>query len=138
MIAPSIRKILTTTSAAYSLVDDRVYIGNAPQDERRKRVIINTLSRSYPHTHDGDAGYRTADIQLACLAESYQAANEMAEAIRKVVDGYEGSGVTAQVDVLHIEVESADEIERAPFEGRSEPTYGVALQCRCIWEEHGI
>lgn len=136
MIEPSIRKLLLASGPHNAALGDRVFLGSASQDERRTRVVLKTLSKVFPHCHDGRAGYQTGTVQVACLASSYQAAHELADAVRLKLDGYEGFGLTPQTEVLHLEVESAEDIEREAFEGRGEPTYGVAINCRFIIEDN--
>ena len=134
MIEPSIRKILLAGPAIAAL-GGRVFLGAAPQDERRARVMLTVLSKVFPHCHDGPAGYQTGSVQAACLAPTYQAAHELAEAVRLKLDGYQGFGITPQVEVLHLEIEEAEDIEREVFEGQGEPTYGVAMPCRFILQD---
>jgi hypothetical protein len=136
MIEPSIRKLLTSAGTLTPILGDRVFLGNAPQDERRARVVLNVLSKTFPHCHDGRAGYQTGTIQVACLAPTYQHAHELADAVRLRLDMYEGFGVTPQVEILHLEIEDAEDIEREPFDGQGEATYGVAMPCRFILEDN--
>jgi hypothetical protein len=56
-IEPSIRKLLVEAGPLNALLADRAYLGNAPQDERRPRVVLTVLSKVFPHCHDGAAGY---------------------------------------------------------------------------------
>jgi hypothetical protein len=135
VIEPSLRKLLTTTGPLNAMLGERVFLGNAPQDERNARVVLNVLSKVFPHCHDGRAGYQTGTVQVACLAPSYRAAHELADAVRLTLDMYEGFGVTPQVEILHLEIEDAQDIERETFEGQGEATYGVALSCRFMIEE---
>lgn len=135
MIEPSIRKLLTDPGTLNPVLGDRCYLGNAPQNERRARVVLTVLSKQYPHAHDGDAGYQTGNVQVACLAPTYQQAQELAKAVRRKLDGYEGFGVNAQVEILHLEIEDAEDIQRETFAGQGDPTYGVALGCRFIIQE---
>lgn len=135
MVEPSVRKLLLAEGPLNGIIADRAYLGEAPQDERRPRVVLTLLSKVYPHTHDGGAGYQTGRIQLACLAPTYQAAHELADAVRKCIDLYEGPGAAEGVEVMHCECESADDIAREPYEGTGTGTFGVALVCRFMLNE---
>lgn len=135
MIEPSVKKLLTAAGPLNALLADRAYLGHAPQDERRPRVVLTVLSKVFPHTHDGAAGYQTGRMQLACLADSYQLAHELADAVRARLDLYEGPGVTEAVQVMHLEIEEQEDIAREPYEGTGAGTHGVALVCRFMVNE---
>jgi hypothetical protein len=135
MIEPSFRTILLAAQPVRLLVDDRVYLGNAAQSERRPRIVLTLISRENAHCIDGAAGYGTGAMNVACLAPTYQGAKELADAARSALDCYVGLGVTSFVEIHWIEIESEEDIHVAPLEGQAVPTFGVSLTARFMFHK---
>jgi hypothetical protein len=135
MIEPSIRQLLTTTGGPVApLVDDRVYLGGAPQDERRARIVLTVLSKSPDHTFEGPNGCTTGSIQVACLAPTYQAAHELADAARSMLDGHEGEGVSPEISIDYIEIDDESDIVAMTPPGQPQQTFGVALEASFMFQ----
>lgn len=133
MIEPVFRSLLLNDETVGPLVGDRVWLGNRPQDERRPGVVV-TLAGSTPHhTHDGPGGWTDGVVRLDVLAPTYKAAKQLAAAVREAIDGY--AGTVEGVKVGLIEVESEEDIENAPLEGRAVPTFGVSIECSFLFTE---
>lgn len=132
-IEPVFRTLLVAAPAVSALVADRVYFANRPQDERRACVVLTLAGANGQHTHDGPAGWVDGVMRLDCLAPSYKAAKELASAVRAAIDGY--AGTVAGTAVQYIEVDSQEDIEAAPLEGRALPTFGISIECSFLYTE---
>lgn len=136
MIEPSFRAILLASQPVRLLTEDRVYLGNADQNERRSRIVLTLTSRENAHCLDGPAGYSTGLMNVACLAPSYQKSKELADAARAALDGYTGLGVSSYIEIHLIEIESEEDIHAAPLEGQGvSPTFGVSLTARFMFHK---
>jgi hypothetical protein len=125
MIENAIRQRLLQVPTVTVLVGDRVTHGVADQGERRSRIVLTLLDASPEYTFDGPAGFRTSTIQIACLAQTYKAAHDLAEAARTAVDCY--SGTIAGVQIEHVEIEGIEDIDSEPLDGQAVPTFGKRL-----------
>jgi hypothetical protein len=128
MIEPSFRELLIAADGPLApLVGDRVYLGIAPQDERRPRIVLTVLSKVPDQTFEGPSGYTTGSIHLACLAATYQLSHEVANAARSILDGYEGFGVSEQITIDFIEITDESDIQAMTPPGQPQATFGDAL-----------
>lgn len=133
MIEAAFRTILVGAPAVAALVADRVYFGNRPQNEQRASVVLSLTTSTPQHTHDGSGGWTDGSMRLDVLAPTYKAAKELAALIRAAIDNY--AGTVAGVNVALIEVESVEDIESAPLEGRAVPTFGVSIEASFLFTE---
>jgi hypothetical protein len=120
------RSLLLADATVAPLVGGRVWHVNRPQDERRAGVVITLLGSTPHYTHEGAGGWTDGTVRLDVLAQSLPAVKQLATAVRGAVDGY--SGTVEGVNVGLIEVESEEDIEAAPLEGRALPTFGVSIE----------
>lgn len=133
MIEAAFRTLLVAHAAVAPLVVDRVYFLTRPQNERRAGVALNLVGSNPEHTMEGRGGYVTGTMRLDCLAETYKAAKELAVAVRDAIDGY--AGTVAGTAIGYIEVDSQEDIEAAPLEGRAVPQFGVSVECSFLYTE---
>ena len=126
MIEPAVRTILASAPAVAAVVENRVWLGQRPQNERRPGVVLNRTSGGDPHCLDGSAGYETGTIQADVLAPDYRTAKELARKVADALDNYTGTVAGVEIDWLSVDDEA--DIPAAPLEGKASPTFGVALE----------
>jgi len=126
-IEPAIRTILATDPTVTAIVDDRIWLGVRPQDERRAGIVIQLITSNFMQTLDDHAGYTTGTVQLSILAPTYREAKELTDTTIEAIDQYTGTAAGLQVD--WIIVDTVSDIQSAPIEGKAVPTLGVAIEC---------
>jgi len=125
MIEPAIRNLLLAASAVNDVTEGRVWLGQRPQNERRPGVVLTRISGRDEQAIDGPAGYATGTVQAAVLAPDYRTAKELAAKVTAALDNYEGTVNETVIDWLSVVDES--DIPAVPLEGKTSPTFGVAL-----------
>ena len=131
MIENAIRLLLLSVPAIATITGDRITLGVADQGERRPRIVLSILDQTPEHTFDGGAGFRTGSVQVACLAQTYRAAHDLADAARVALDCYSGTQGTTVIE--HLEADGLEDINSEPIEGQAVPTFGKAIT---IWFMH--
>lgn len=133
MIEPAFRSLLVGNEPVAAIVADRVYFSAGPQDERRARIVLRTVSAVPGRTFKGRAGYVTGRMQVDCLAPTYPQAKQLTKAALSALDNYSGTVADVRVDL--IECEDAADITTAPLEGKATPTFGVSIDARFMYHD---
>ena len=82
---------LTSDPDVSALVGDRIYPLLVPQDATLPAIAYQRISTGRDETHTGPSGLSQARIQLTCIADSYDAAKAVADAVRSSLDGFSGT-----------------------------------------------
>lgn len=90
-ILTGVRTYLLTRSTVTALVGERIYPDEAPQSVTAAHVLLSDVSsESYEHLN-GCSGLAETRVQVSCRATTRQAANDLREAIRLVMQGRRGT-----------------------------------------------
>ena len=98
MIGPALRSLLLADATAFGLVGTRIYAVQLPQDVTYPAITYTTISGYRPQHTRGSAGLSGPRIQLDFWALGYIQAHALAEAVRLVLQSFQGeaAGVTIQ------------------------------------------
>lgn len=90
MIEKAIRKLLADAATTAA---DRIFPNVAPQDQATYPIIVyQRISTGREHSHtQRSSGLVSARIQIRAWAKTYDEAKVLDEAIRKAIDGYQGT-----------------------------------------------
>jgi hypothetical protein len=125
-IEPAFRSLLIGDNPVKAIVDDRVWLGSRPQNERRPGVVLTLTVATHPHTFEEHGGYVQGTMQADCLAPDYKTAKQLADAVKNALDTYMGTVNGLVIDF--IETDSESDIPRLPLEGQAVPSFGVSLE----------
>lgn len=103
------------------LVDLRVWPVKAAQNPTYPAIVYNRITSPRDHSMEGSSGFVTSLFQIDCLAKSYKAAMQLAEAVRLELDGFRGQMGQAP-DVTDID---------AIFLDDERDSYNDELDCYC-------
>jgi hypothetical protein len=90
-IRTSLRTYLLTITEVAALPGNKVYVGRAPQGSQLPRVEIDRISNDSNNTLTGIGGANTDDFEIDCKAATPSAADDLAEAIRDVIEPFSGA-----------------------------------------------
>lgn len=93
---------LTNDPDVSALVGDRIYPLLVPQDASLPAIAYQRISTGREEAHTGPSGLCSARIQLTCIADSYESAKSVADAVRKSLDGFSGTMGTFEVGACFV------------------------------------
>lgn len=137
MIETAFRTILAADSATADLAGVRITFVEADQNERRERIVLQTISDGVGHTMEGADGVHNGRVQVVCLAPTYPAAKALAKAAAAALDDYEGTvaGVT-DLSIDYIEVGDLSDVPSVVEPGAGQPmTFGVMFDALFQYQE---
>lgn len=121
MIENALGYFLLNGASTQPLIALRVFPLQAPQGTSQPTLVYNRITSPREHSMEGSAGFVEALFQIDCLAKTYKAALQLAEAVRLDLDGFRGQAGQSP-DVTDIDGVFLDD-ER--------DTYNDELQCYC-------
>src|SRR5262245_12794687 len=90
-IRPALRALLLADPTVSGLVGgSRIYPLVMPQGMRSPSVVYQRIAGVYPYTMDGPAGIVQSSVQFDSIAETNDAANQLANAVHDVLTGMKG------------------------------------------------
>lgn len=104
-IETALFSILIGDATINSLIATRVYPNIVPQNAPMPAITYQQISGPRDHVMAGPTGLVGARYQINCWASSYAGAKELAEAVRKELDGYSGTVNTRVIEVIILEDE---------------------------------
>lgn len=98
---------ITTDSTIAALMGLRLYPNKIPQGQPLPAAQYTQQAGKREHTMQGPAGMVDSEYTIICYGTTYAAAKELAEAVRKRMDGFSGvvEGVTIDVIILTDELD---------------------------------
>ena len=105
LIETAIFSILTADQEVVAIVGNNVFPNIIPQDTVLPAITYQQISGPRDYTSDGESGLVESRYQLNCIAETYQGAKELFEAVRLAVTAYEGTVNGIEIQRIHIEDE---------------------------------
>jgi len=97
--------IITGDATIESLIASRVYPNVVPQGAAMPAITYQQISGPRDHVMDGPSGLVGARFQLNCWSGDYAQARQLAEAVRKELNGYSGTVNTRQISAILLEDE---------------------------------
>lgn len=95
---------LKADAAVFSIVGERIHGNKIPQGSTYPLIRYMWVGGLRDITHDGASGYVEPRIQVECLADDYTQAKDLANAVRKSLNGK--SFTSAGVDVQAVRLVS--------------------------------
>ena len=125
--------LLTTDPGVVALVGSRVYPLAAPQGAAFPRITHQLITTTRDWDLLGPSGLRRALMQIDVWALSEGAAEELAERLRVLLDGFGGELGGVRVQLIQL----VDEGALAEFrqDGSERPIYRVRFSARITAEE---
>ena len=120
MIDEALYYLLAHHAALKAYVKARIYPMVIPQNAAMPCVTYQQISGVPQHTSDGPFGTRQASFQIDCWSKTPKQAHDIAEVIRKLLDGYQDTSngtyiqaafMTDEGDTINT-VAGADELTR--------------------------
>lgn len=96
---------LAATAAVTNLVSTRIYLVNLPQSPSYPAVTIARVSGVREHNLSGPSGLARPRISISGWGTYYNAAKNVAEAIRQTLDGFSGTVSGVDIQSVHLENE---------------------------------
>jgi len=89
-----LRAILVADPVVSGMVGTRAYQGQLPREPTFPAIVYQMISRP----QDGLTGIVQARMQYTCMAESWKAAADLADAVRCALHGYRGVRDGARIE----------------------------------------
>jgi hypothetical protein len=103
-ISAPLKGIITNDTNAFALVSDRVFPTLAPQRTAFPLIVITTVNVAPEGTKNAPSKIDNVAVQIDCYGDTYAAAANTAEAVRRAIDYYRGNveymSVTYAVDFI--------------------------------------
>ena len=111
-------------------IDGRIAPVILPERLARPNVVYQTLGTRRVYSNDGPTGLARATVQLTCYADAYDAAKDLAGAVRAVLEGYTGVTPAAfgkTIDIQSSFVDDERDAPQPPPPGRASGVVGKLL-----------
>ena len=118
---------LTGDAAIGALIGTRMYPGNWPQKPTFPAIRYFVAGGERPHSTQGALGHAKPRFQIDCAGKDALKAWELADLVRKKIDGYRGPMGDIEVQGVFMET------ERELFEPEPSPGYNVVSRDYFIW-----
>ena len=115
-----LHKFLSNKSSVTDLTSTRMYQTHLPQsfDWSGPAVSMTKISEEHPHTLTNSAGVATARVQIDSWGTNEDQVENVAEAIRLVLDSY--SGPVGSVTVLAALLDNVVSLPERPTDGSNQ------------------
>ena len=133
MIEQGFYEYMMAKDAIRDIVSDRIYAIELPQGVSLPAIVYHkvTAPRTYHLQAQTDLVFAT--FQVDCLADTYEAANKLADTVRLAMSGY--SGTMGDHDVTSVAVENMADFVEQPEPGEEHATQRVVLDIRIGYRE---
>lgn len=98
--------LLLEAPAVASKVGARVYAKKLPEGPTYPAIVFHRISAPREHSQDGASGLSHPRYQLNIYAATHQAAQDLAERVRKTIDGWSGIKAGIDINAIFLEDES--------------------------------
>lgn len=99
-----------------------------PQSAQRPAITYQRVTGGHEHRLTGSSGTAIPTFELDCWADSYEAADQLAEAVRQVMQGFSGTMGSTTVHSVILDDE-ADQFT-PPSDGSDNGIYSITLRYR--------
>ena len=128
-----LRTALVGTAAVTSLVGTRIYPVLAPASAALPFVTWRRSGIEREQTLGGPMGLPRVSVEYSIYGTTYEEARQVADAMRRVLDGYGGTSDNTEVKQTSLEDESDDFVQLAGAD--LPPVYQVTQRYDCWWSE---
>lgn len=90
-IEADLRALLVADTTVSGMVGTRIYLARLPQDPTYPAITFSKVSGPRVHTLAGRGGRARPRLSVHCWAESDVGAKALANAVRAVLDGFNGT-----------------------------------------------
>lgn len=132
-IRSDLRKYLSEQDTIIPVVASRIYPILRPQDDALPALTYTRMTGGHGHNLKQSSGWAIATFEIECLAETYAAADALAEIVRQKMQGFSGLMGTTKVQSAILDDES-DSIE-APEDDSDEVVFIITLYYRILHTE---
>jgi len=137
MLSTALYSFISNTTVITDLIGSgiscRLYPGGAEQDESRPYIVYYVISDIEYHVLAGADGMSEARVQLECWAGTYLSAHQLADTVRKQLDGYLGYWDTVRIKKCFLDTQSDTVYEDA--EKQEDKIYGVLCDYSIIYDK---
>lgn len=103
MVEDALHVLLSNDRGLSSVVNTRVYPGRAPQSAPFPFVTYTRLGSDHMQVLSGSAGFDRALFQIDTWSTSYLIARDLAEKVRRALQGYSGTISATVIDSITIQ-----------------------------------
>jgi hypothetical protein len=128
-----LRTALVSTTAVTSLVSSRIYPVLAPASAALPFVTWRRSGIDREQTLGGPMGMPRVSVEYSIYGTTYEEARQVADAMRRVLDGYGGTSDNTEVKQASLEDESDDFVQLAGAD--LPPVYQVTQRYDVWWSE---
>lgn len=128
-----LRTALVGTTAVTSLVSSRIYPVLAPASAALPFVTWRRSGIDREQTLGGPMGMPRVSVEYSIYGTTYEEARQVADAMRRVLDGYGGTSDNTEVKQASLEDESDDFVQLAGAD--LPPVYQVTQRYDVWWIE---
>lgn len=128
-----LRGQLVGSTAVSAIVGTRVYPLLAPEDAPLPFITWRRSGIARQHSLAGPMGTPTVSVEFQMYAATYNAARDLADKARQVLDGYGGTVDTVEVKHVSLDQEYDGFVQLAGSE--VPPIYTVVQVYNAIWQE---
>ena len=128
-----LRQALIDDATVAGEVGNRIYPVLAPSSADLPFITYRRVGIEREATFTGVMGVPRVTVEMACLATTYEAARELADAVRQVLDGYSGTADNTEVKHVHLENELDDFVQLTGSD--LPPVYQVTQTYDVWWQE---
>ena len=126
-------RALLAAPAVAMLVGRKVYAVMAPQSATYPFIVYRRTSIDREQTLGSPMGVPRVSVEYQVFAGSYEAAREVADAVRAALDGYGGSVLGCTVSQTSLEAEADDFVTLQG--GDLPPAYQITMTFDTWWQE---
>ena len=98
----AIRSILIDDGDVGALVGDRIFPIVRRENSALPAIVYQQISGVRDQMFSGPSGFVEARFQINCWAETYEGADELAEAVRGALNGYNGTKESVVIQCIHL------------------------------------
>jgi hypothetical protein len=128
-----LRSAMVGTTAVTSLVSSRIYPVLAPASAALPFVTWRRSGIDREQTLGGPMGMPRVSVEYSIYGTTYEEARQVADAMRRVLDGYGGTSDNTEVKQASLEDESDDFVQLAGAD--LPPVYQVTQRYDVWWSE---
>lgn len=128
-----LRAALVGNAAVSSLLGTRIYPVLAPASAALPFVTWRRSGIDREQTLGGPMGMPRVSVEYSIYGVTYEEARQVADAMRRVLDGYGGTSDNTEVKQTSLEDESDDFVQLAGAD--LPPVYQVTQRYDCWWSE---
>lgn len=90
-IKEALRAFLIADNTISSLISSRVYQGTLPQDATLPAILLTRIAAPGDYNASGSTSMKRATYQVDCWADGRDGADDLADAVNNLINGYRGA-----------------------------------------------